>query len=263
MQQLEAQLSPEQRAAVAACGITNQRETTVLWRSADCQPCGPALVWQDRRTASICRQWREQPGAESWQQRTGLVLDPYFSASKVQWLLENNAEAADAKAAGTLRFGTVDSWLLWQLTNGSVHATDLSKASRTLLLDLDHGCWLPEACERVGLTESALPELKPCRSQFGSIAAGLPFAGCRSQPCWGTSRRPVLASSAWNLAKPNAPMEQVRFWSSMWAQRLCEHPVACSAPWAGPRPMGASPIALKAASSMPAPLCNGCAMAWG
>ena len=108
MQQLEAQLSPEQRAAVAACGITNQRETTVLWRSADGQPCGPALVWQDRRTASICRQWSEQPGAESWQHRTGLVLDPYFSASKVLWLLENNAEAAAAKAAGTLRFGTVD-----------------------------------------------------------------------------------------------------------------------------------------------------------
>ena len=145
MQQLESQLSPEQRAAVAACGITNQRETTVLWRSDDGQPCGPALVWQDRRTASICRQWREQQGAEHWQQRTGLVLDPYFSASKVHWLLDNNAEAAAANAAGTLRFGTVDSWLLWQLTNGSVHATDLSNASRTLLLDLDAGCWLPEA----------------------------------------------------------------------------------------------------------------------
>ena len=177
MEQLEAQLSPEQRAAVAACGITNQRETTVLWRSDQGQPCGPALVWQDRRTASICRQWRQQPEAESWQQRTGLVLDPYFSASKVQWLLQNNAEAAAAQADGTLRFGTVDSWLLWQLTAGSVHATDLSNASRTLLLDLDHGCWLPEACERVGLAASALPELKPCRSHFGCVAEGRPFAG--------------------------------------------------------------------------------------
>ena len=199
----------------------------------------------------------------SWQRRTGLVLGPYFSASKVQWLLENNAEAAAAKAAGTLRFGTVDSWLLWQLTSGSVHATDLSNASRTLLLDLDRGCWLPEACERVGLTESALPELKPCRSPFGSIAAGLPFAGVPITALLGDQQAASFGQLCLEPGQAKCTYGTGAFLVINVGSTPVASTVACSAPWAGPRPMGAPPTALKAASSMPAPLCNGCAMAWG
>ena len=174
---LEQRLSPEQRQAVRACGITNQRETTTLWRRSTGEAFGPSLVWQDRRTASICAGWRSESFAESWQRQTGLVLDPYFSASKIAWMLEAHPEARQALAADDLCFGTVDSWLLWHLSGGTRHATDISNASRTLLLDLEQLCWLPDAIERVGLTAAALPELLPTRSAFAVIAEGLPFAG--------------------------------------------------------------------------------------
>ncbi|MGA0161085.1 MAG: glycerol kinase GlpK [Synechococcaceae bacterium WB7_3xG_012] len=174
---LEQRLSPGQRAAVRACGITNQRETTTLWRRSTGQPFGPSLVWQDRRTASICGDWKRQAAADQWQRQTGLVLDPYFSASKIAWMLQAYPEARQALAGDDLCFGTVDSWLLWQLTRGAQHATDISNASRTLLLDLEQLCWLPEAVERVGLSLKALPDLRPTRSSFGVIAEGLPFAG--------------------------------------------------------------------------------------
>jgi glycerol kinase len=177
MRELEGSISPAQRAAVAACGVTNQRETTILWRRGDGSPLAPALVWQDRRTSQICSQWRHLPVAEIWQQRTGLVLDPYFSASKIRWLLDHHGDAAAALRHGDLCVGTVDSWLLWQLSGGRRHVTDLSNASRTLLLDLEDLQWLPEALDPVGIGVDALPELQPCRASFGSIAAGLPFAG--------------------------------------------------------------------------------------
>ncbi len=177
MRELEGSISPAQRAAVAACGVTNQRETTILWRRGDGSPLAPALVWQDRRTSQICSQWRQLPVAEIWQQRTGLVLDPYFSASKIRWLLDHHGDAAAALRHGDLCVGTVDSWLLWQLSGGRRHVTDLSNASRTLLLDLEDLQWLPEALDPVGIGVDALPELQPCRASFGSIAAGLPFAG--------------------------------------------------------------------------------------
>ena len=146
---LEQRLSPEQRQAVRACGITNQRETTTLWRRSTGEAFGPSLVWQDRRTASICAGWRSEPDAQSWRRQTGLVLDPYFSASKIAWMLEAHPEARQALAADDLCFGTVDSWLLWHLSGGTRHATDISNASRTLLLDLEQLCWLPDAIERV------------------------------------------------------------------------------------------------------------------
>ena len=177
MAQLEAELTPEQRNAVACCGITNQRETTVLWRRSDGEPCGPALVWQDGRTAGLCQSWKQQGLEHEWRHRTGLLLDPYFSASKIQWLLSNEAAAKAAADRGDLCFGTVESWLLWQLSGERLHCSDMSNASRTLLMDLEKRCWVESFCKEVSLPSSALPELVPCRGDFGVISPNLPFAG--------------------------------------------------------------------------------------
>ena len=190
--QLHQQLDDRQRAAVLSCGITNQRETTVLWRRSSGRPCGPALVWQDGRTADICRDWSEAGLGERWSQRTGLLLDPYFSASKIRWMLDHLPEAADAAAGNDLCFGTVESWLLWKLTAGRRHGSDMSNASRTLLMDLEQRCWVDEFREHTGLPPAALPELLPCRGQFGAIAADLPFADTPIQALLGDQQAATL-----------------------------------------------------------------------
>ena len=170
-------LSDDQRKAVVSCGITNQRETTVLWRRSSGMPCGPALVWQDSRTAEICRQWKQAGLEQDWRFRTGLLLDPYFSASKINWMLTHYEDAAAAAAADDLCFGTVESWLLWNLTGGQRHGSDVSNASRTLLMDLEQRHWVDAFCEQTGLPNSALPELLPCRGSFGHLQPDLPFPG--------------------------------------------------------------------------------------
>ena len=177
MAQLEARISAEQRNAVACCGITNQRETTVLWQRSNGEPCGPALVWQDGRTAELCQQWKTQGLEREWRLRTGLLLDPYFSASKIHWLLSHEPAARSAADRGDLCFGTVESWLLWQLSGGQRHCSDVSNASRTLLMDLEQRRWVDHFCEEINLPDSALPDLVPCRGDFGAINADLPFAG--------------------------------------------------------------------------------------
>ena len=190
--QLHRQLDDRQRASVLSCGITNQRETTVLWRRSSGCPCGPALVWQDGRTADICRGWSEAGLGERWCQRTGLLLDPYFSASKIRWMLDHQPEAADAAAGNDLCFGTVESWLLWKLTGGRRHGSDMSNASRTLLMDLEQLCWVDEFREHTGLPAAALPELLPCRGQFGVIADDLPFADTPIQALLGDQQAATL-----------------------------------------------------------------------
>ena len=192
MADLEARLTPEQRQAVAACGITNQRETTVLWQRSDGTACGPALVWQDGRTADLCQHWKGQGLEPEWRRRTGLLLDPYFSASKIHWLLEHQSAAISAAGRGDLCFGTVESWLLWQLSGGTRHCSDMSNASRTLLMDLEGRNWVHDFCEEVKLPVSALPELVPCRGDFGPIAAGLPFAGVPIQALLGDQQAATL-----------------------------------------------------------------------
>lgn len=189
---LHAALNPQQREAVVSCGITNQRETTILWRRSSGQPCGPALVWQDSRTAAICEQWKREGLAETWSQRTGLLLDPYFSASKIRWMLDHYDDAAEAAAAGDLCFGTVESWLLWHLTGRQRHASDMSNASRTLLMDLDQRCWVEEFREHTGLPAEALPQLLPCQGNFGAITQGLPFAGVPIQALLGDQQAATL-----------------------------------------------------------------------
>jgi glycerol kinase len=167
--------------SLAAIGVTNQRETTVLWDRASGKAAAPAIVWQDRRTTDFCR---EHHADEPWLgQRTGLVLDPYFSATKIRWLLENDPTLRSAAEAGKMAFGTIDSFLLWRLTGGAVHATDVSNASRTLLLNLETVVWDDELCRYFSVPRALLPEVRPSAAAFGTtrglsfLPDGLPITG--------------------------------------------------------------------------------------
>ncbi len=167
---------------VAAIGITNQRETTVLWDRATGEPIAPAIVWQDRRTAAQCAALREAGVEPEVEARTGLRLDPYFSATKIAWLLAHVPEARARAEAGELAFGTVDSFLLWQLSGGMVHATDASNASRTLLFNIHEQCWDATLLKLFDIPAVLLPEVKDCASHFGHTAtslfgAAIPLAG--------------------------------------------------------------------------------------
>ncbi len=169
-------------AAIRAIGITNQRETTVLWDRRTGEPVANAIVWQDRRTAGMCDALRDR-GKSAWiQRKTGLVLDAYFSGTKLQWLLDNVQGARDRAERGELAFGTVDSWLVWNLTGGRVHVTDTSNASRTLLFNLDTHQWDPELLALFGVPESLLPRIVPSCGVVGAVDASLfgaeiPIAG--------------------------------------------------------------------------------------
>ncbi|MEX5631863.1 glycerol kinase GlpK [Parafrankia sp. FMc2] len=148
-------------ADLAALGITNQRETTVLWERRTGRPLYPAIVWQDRRTAAACERLAAAGHAALVQERTGLVLDPYFAGTKAAWVLENVPGARQAAETGRIAFGTVDSWLVWRLTGGRVHLTDVTNASRTMLFDLASGTWSEEMLELLGLPAEPLPEIVP------------------------------------------------------------------------------------------------------
>ena len=160
-------------ASIAAIGITNQRETTLIWDRDTGQPIHNAIVWQDRRTAPTCEALAAAGHAAMITARTGLLLDPYFSATKVKWLLDN-VEGARARAtAGGLAFGTVDSWLIWNLTGGRVHATDATNASRTMLYNIAKGAWDAEICGLLNIPMAMLPEVRDCAADFGVTRADL------------------------------------------------------------------------------------------
>jgi glycerol kinase len=153
---------------IAALGITNQRETTVVWDRASGRCIHNAIVWQDRRTADICAALRRQGHEPMISARTGLLLDPYFSATKIAWILDHVAGAREAASAGRLAFGTVESFLLWRLTGGKVHATDATNAARTLLMDIRAGSWDAELCALLAVPPALLPEVRDCAGDFGS-----------------------------------------------------------------------------------------------
>ncbi|MGZ6143514.1 MAG: glycerol kinase GlpK [Myxococcales bacterium] len=166
-----------------AIGITNQRETTLLWDRRTGKPIHNAIVWQDRRTASICNELKAQ-GKEPWvHEKTGLVLDAYFSGTKLRWLLDNVKGAREKAERGELAFGTVDCALLWKLTSGAVHATDVTNASRTLLMDLEKRAWDDELLALLGALRGVLPEIRPSAGVFGhtkgvkGLPDGIPIAG--------------------------------------------------------------------------------------
>jgi glycerol kinase len=173
----KAKLTP---ADVAAIGITNQRETTVVWDRDTGRPVCNAIVWQDRRTAGLCDGLRRRKLDRLIRRKTGLVVDAYFSASKVQWILQHVKGAAARARAGGLAFGTVDSWLVWNLTGGRVHVTDASNASRTMLFDITKGDWDDELLKIFGVPRSMLPAVRSCSEVYGEamlLGGSIPVAG--------------------------------------------------------------------------------------
>lgn len=171
---IQANLSP---ADVVALGITNQRETTIVWNQRTGQPIYNAIVWQDRRTQSMCDVLSKQIDLSALYQKTGLMLDPYFSASKIAWLLEHVSGARELAESGELLFGTVDTFLLWRLTNGMVHATDVTNASRTLLYNIHRHEWDEALLSLFNIPASMLPEVRDCADDFG----------CVQEPAWRAS----------------------------------------------------------------------------
>jgi glycerol kinase len=228
-------------ARIAALGITNQRETTLLWERDGGRPVANAIVWQDRRTAPFCAALRAAGQEAAVRARTGLVLDPYFSATKIRWLLDDIAGLRARAEAGAIAFGTVDSFLIWRLTGGRVHATDVTNASRTLLCDLRTRRFSDELCALFGVPPALLPEIRPSAGRIGEtrgvpgLPDGIPIAGVAGdqqaalfgQDCtepgdakctFGTgafllmnvgaepkpSSRGLLATVAWTLETPTA-----------------------------------------------------------
>lgn len=167
---------------LAAIGITNQRETTIVWNRETGKPIYNAIVWQDRRTAHYCDSLKEQGYSETIQQKTGLIIDSYFSATKIRWILQEVPGAKELAEAGKLAFGTVDSWLIWNLTDGKVHVTDVTNASRTLLYNIHELQWDQELLTLFGIPKSMLPEVKSSSEVYAETAGKLlgrkvPIAG--------------------------------------------------------------------------------------
>jgi glycerol kinase len=167
-------------ASVAAIGITNQRETTLIWDRKTGEPVYNAIVWQDRRTSAFCDQLRQNGYESAIQQKTGLVIDAYFSGSKIRWLLDNVPGVRERAEKGELAFGTIDTWLIWKLTGGARHVTDVTNASRTMLFNLHTLAWDAELLEMLGVPRQLLPEVAPSSGVCGTTAgvlAGIPIAG--------------------------------------------------------------------------------------
>ena len=159
--------------AIAAIGITNQRETTVIWDKQTGEPIHNAIVWQDRRTSAFCDELKAEGFDQTILRHTGLVTDAYFSGTKVRWLLDNIDSARDRAAAGELAFGTIDSFLVWRLTGGRAHITDVSNAARTMLFDI-HTCdWSGDILDRLDIPRAILPEVRPCSQIYGESDAKL------------------------------------------------------------------------------------------
>lgn len=168
-----------QPSEIAGIGITNQRETAILWDKETGKPVYPAIVWQCRRTADLCEQLKKD-GLETYiRENTGLLIDAYFSATKIKWILDHVEGARKQAAEGRLLFGTVDTWLVWRLTQGAVHATDATNASRTMLYNIKNGAWDQELLRALGIPACILPEVRPSGSRFGEVnIAGVPIPIC-------------------------------------------------------------------------------------
>ncbi|WNW01133.1 glycerol kinase GlpK [Tenacibaculum sp. HL-MS23] len=165
---------------IVGIGITNQRETTVVWNKKTGKPIYNAIVWQDKRTANICEQLKKKDLENYVRKTTGLVIDSYFSATKINWILNNVKDAKLEGDKGNLLFGTIDTWLLWNLTNGKVHATDYSNASRTMLYDIKNLCWDEKLLKKLNIPIKMLPEVKPSSHHFGNYELDgyqIPIAG--------------------------------------------------------------------------------------
>ena len=186
---------------VAAIGITNQRETVIVWERATGKPIHPAIVWQDRRTAAKCSVLEESGVGDDVSNRTGLVLDPYFSATKIGWILDNVPGARDRAERSELAFGTVDSWLIWHLTSGTRHATDMTNASRTLLFNIVKGAWDPELLRIFDIPESMLPEVVWSSERVGEVTTTLGLGGIAIAGIAGDQQAALFGQLCWNAGE--------------------------------------------------------------
>jgi glycerol kinase len=166
-------------ADIGAIGITNQRETIVAWDRTTGTPLANAIVWQDRRTSGACDELKRAGHEQTFRDKTGLLLDPYFSGTKIAWLLQNNPDVKKAAAENRLACGTIDSWLAWNLTGGAAHITDASNASRTLLMDIHTGDWDDELLALLNVPRDIMPEIRSSSEVYGEIASNLPLAGIK------------------------------------------------------------------------------------
>lgn len=166
-------------AEIAALGITNQRETVLIWDRKTGQPIHPAIVWQDRRTAKTCQQLRAAGHLPTVREKTGLLLDPYFSATKIAWILDHVPQARELAAAGKLAFGTVDTWLVWKLTGGSKHVTDVTNASRTLLMNIHTGEWDEQLLEIFQVPRNLLPDIRASSEVIAEVDSQSPLGGIK------------------------------------------------------------------------------------
>ena len=181
---------------LAAVGITNQRETAVVWDRRTGQPVHRAIVWQDRRTAAFCDELKEAGHEATVREKTGLVVDSYFSGTKVRWMLDHVDGARRAAEAGHLAFGTVDSWLVWNLTGGAEHLTDVTNASRTMLYNVHTGDWDDDLLALLDVPRSMLPEVRSSSEVYARTSGALLSAEVPSPASRATSRRPRSASGA-------------------------------------------------------------------
>ena len=186
---------------VAAIGITNQRETVIVWERATGKPIHPAIVWQDRRTAARCNDWRRAASEEDVSSRTGLVLDPYFSATKVGWILDHVPGARARAERGELAFGTVDSWLIWHLTSGQRHVTDVTNASRTLLFNIVKGEWDAELLRIFDIPESLLPEVVWSSQRVGEVTTTLGLGGIAIAGIAGDQQAALFGQFCWSAGE--------------------------------------------------------------
>ena len=186
---------------VAAIGITNQRETVIVWERATGKPLYRAIVWQDRRTAALCSALEESGVGDTVSNRTGLVLDPYFSGTKLKWILDNMPGARDRAERGELAFGTVDSWLIWHLTSGSRHVTDVTNASRTLLYNIVKGEWDPELLRILDIPASLLPEVVWSSQQVGEVTTTLGLGGIAIAGIAGDQQAALFGQLCWSAGE--------------------------------------------------------------
>jgi glycerol kinase len=183
---------------IAAIGITNQRETVIVWERATGKPIHPAVVWQDRRTAGYCSALQESGLGDEVASKTGLVLDPYFSATKVRWILDNVAGAREKAERGELAFGTVDSWLIWHLTSGSRHVTDVTNASRTLLYNIVKGEWDEDLLRIFGVPASMLPQVVWSSEKVGEVTTTLGLGGATIAGIAGDQQAALFGQLCWS-----------------------------------------------------------------
>jgi glycerol kinase len=248
---------------ISAIGITNQRETTVVWDRDTGAPVYNAIVWQDRRTSEFCAGKKAEGLEAIVSAKTGLLLDPYFSGTKIAWILDNVDGARARAEAGKLAFGTVDSWIIWHLTGGARHVTDATNASRTLLYNIGTGRWDDALLSILNVPASMLPDVLDSAAEFGTAKADLFGADLPILGVAGDQQAAVVGQAC--LQTGHA---QIHLWHGLFCPCSTPVPIRCRPRTASSRPwpiswMASRPTHWKARSSLPGLPCNGCATVWG